>query len=295
MDLKGSKTEENLRKAFDQELRAYFEYIYAAKGASDGGFELIADVFHQTAQNEAEHAEHEYHFLGRGGDVRKSLQAAIRHEEEATALYRETAGTAREEGFEEIAAFFDRIGKVEETHRTKYEEILKDFEKDTKPEGRTVRHSAHTMAQLMLPAQANPAGFVHGGELMKLMDNAAGVTAARHSDTNVVTALVSEINFLHPVLVGSLVTVNTRIIFVSRSSMEVQVELRTENLLESEKRMKALTAYYTMVSVDNLGQPQPVPPLIIYTEEEQRLFDEGKARYEARKAKRGRKVGPAPL
>ncbi len=287
MDLNGSKTEVNLRKAFDQELRAYFEYIYAGKRASGEGFELIADVFHQTAQNEAEHAEHEYHFLGRGGDVRKSLQAAIRHEEEATAFYREIAETAREEGFEEIAAFFDRIGKVEETHRTKYEEIIKGFENDTPPEGRTVRHSALTMAQLMLPAQANPAGFVHGGELMKLMDNAAGVTAARHSATNVVTALVSELNFLHPVLVGSLVIVKTRITFISRSSMEVQVELFTENLMESKKRIKALTAYYTMVSVNNLGQPQPVPPLIIYTEEEQRLFNEGMARYQERKAKRG--------
>lgn len=287
MDLKGSKTEENLRKAFDQELWAYFEYLYAAKGASDEGFELIADVFHQTAQNEAEHAQHEFNFLGWGGDVKTNLQAAIRHEEEATFFYRKTAETAREEGFEEIAAFFDRIGKVEETHKTKYEEVLQGFESGQPPEGRTVRHSAHTMAQLMLPAQANPAGFVHGGELMKLMDNAAGVTAARHSDTNVVTALVSEINFLHPVLVGSLVTVHTRITFVSRSSMEVQVELRTENLLESEKRIKALTAYYTMVSVNNLGQPQPIPPLILYTEEEQRFFDEGKARYEERKAKRG--------
>ena len=286
MDLKGSRTEENLRKAFDQELRAYFEYLYAAKAASDEGFELVADVFHQTAQNEAEHAQHEFHFLGRGGDVRTNLLGAISHEKEATAFYRKTAEQAKEEGFEEIAAFFQRIGKVEEIHKTKFEEILKGLESDKQPEGRTVRHSALTMAQLMLPAQANPAGFVHGGELMKLMDNAAGVTTARHSGTNVVTALVSEINFLHPVLVGSLVTVYTRITFVSRSSMEVQVELRTENLLESEKRIKALTAYYTMVSVNNLGQPQAIPPLIIYTEEEQRLFDEGMARYQERKAKR---------
>ena len=286
MDLKGSRTEENLRKAFDQELRAYFEYLHAAKEASDEGLELIADVFHQTARNEAEHAQHEFNFLGWGGDVKANLKAAISHEKEATAFYRTCAGQAAEEGFEEIATFFKRIGKVEETHKTKYDEILQGLESDKEPEGRTVRHSALTMAQLMLPAQANPAGFVHGGELMKLMDNAAGVTAARHSDTNVVTALVSEINFLHPVLVGSLVTVYTRITFVSRSSMEVQVELRTENLLESEKRIKALTAYYTMVSVNNLGQPQPIPPLILYTEEEQRLFDEGMARYQERKAKR---------
>jgi acyl-CoA hydrolase len=119
------------------------------------------------------------------------------------------------------------------------------------------------------------------------MDSAAGVTAARHSSTNVVTALVSELNFLHPVLVGSLVIVHTGITFISRSSMEVQVELFTENLMESKKRVKALTAYYPMVSVNNLGQPQPVPSLIIYTEEEQRLFSEGAARYREQKAKRG--------
>ena len=59
MDIKGSKTEENIHKAFEHELRAYFEYMFAAKAASNAGFELIADMFHQTAQNEAEHAEHQ--------------------------------------------------------------------------------------------------------------------------------------------------------------------------------------------------------------------------------------------
>jgi len=288
MDLQGSKTEENLRKAFELELRAYFEYMFAAKAASNAGFELVADMFHQTAQNEAEHAEHEFHFLGGAGDIKTTVRAAIEHEEAATAFYHKTADIAEQEGFGAIADFFRRISKVEEKHKIRFTELLHALEQETPFEGRTVRHSALTMAQLMLPAQANPAGFVHGGELMKLMDNAAGVTAARHSDSYVVTALVNEIQFFQPVRVGSLVLVYATITFVSRSSMEVQIEVHTENL-DDEKRIKALTAYYTMVAVDNEGRSKPVPPLIIYTEEEEKLFNEGMQRYNARKEKQGKR------
>ncbi|MCK9275930.1 MAG: hypothetical protein M0P57_12660 [Syntrophales bacterium] len=287
MNIEGSKTAENLRRAFTQELMAYFEYVNAAKTAAAAGFNLISDIFHQTAQNEAEHAEHEFDFLGGADDIRKNIQAAIRHEEESVDFYKNTAREAQEEGFDEIAAFFERITTVEENHKVKFEELLETFDSNGEIKGRTVRHSALTMAQLMLPNQANPAGFVHGGELMKMMDNAAGVTAARHCNSNVVTALVSEINFYHPVLVGSLVTVNTRITFVSRSSMEVQVELFTENL-ESAERMKALTAYYTMVAVDNEGHPKPVPELTLFTEEEKQLLDEGTDRYNTRKERKSR-------
>jgi len=287
MDLNGSKTEQNLHKAFELELRAYFEYLFAAKEASSAGFELVADMFHQTAQNEAEHAEHEFNFLGGVKDLKTSVRQAIKHEEEATAFYRQTAGIAEEEGFGEIADFFRRIGKVEETHKIKFMELLQSLEHETPSEGRTVRHSALTMAQLMLPAQANPAGFVHGGELMKLMDNAAGVAAARHSHSYVVTAQVNEIQFLHPVRVGSLVLVHATVTFVSRSSMEVRIEVQSEDL-DSEKRITALTAYYTMVAVDSEGRPQTVPPLIIYTEEEERRFAEGQQRYDARKERQGK-------
>ena len=146
-----------------------------------------------------------------------------------------------------------------------------------------MRHSALTMAQLMLRAQANPAGFVHGGELMKLMDNAAGVTAGRHSNSYVVTALVNDIQFFQPVRVGTLVLVYTKITFVGRTSMEIQIEVQTEDLFTGQ-RTKALTSYYTMVAVDGEGRPKSVPPLIVYTEEEEKLFNEGMQRYNARKA-----------
>jgi acyl-CoA hydrolase/ferritin len=278
MNLKGTRTEKNLHQAFTHELKAYFEYIFAAKAAAAAGSDLIADIFYQTAANEAEHAEHEFNFLGGVGDIRASTEAAIAHEKISVAFYKETAKVAEEEGFDEIARFFHRISEVEERHKISFDELLQTLDEEEKPKGRTVRHSALIMAQLMLPSQANPAGFVHGGELMKVMDNAAGVTAARHCNSNVVTAQVNEINFYHPVTVGSLVTIRTRITFVSRSSMEVQVELFTENL-ETEKRLKALTSYYTMVAVDNTGRPIESPQLTLYTEEEQRLFKEGMARY----------------
>jgi acyl-CoA hydrolase/bacterioferritin (cytochrome b1) len=282
MDLKGSRTERNLYKVFEHEMRAYFEYMHAADAASDADLVLVADMFHQTALNEAEHAEHAFTLLGLAGDIKETVRESITHEEEATAFYQETADVAEEEGFDKVAALFRRIAKGEENHKAKFIELLQSLEQETPVEGRTVRHSALTMAQFMLPAQANSAGFVHGGELMKLMDNAAGVTAGRHSNSHVVTAQVNDIRFLQPVRVGSLVLVYAKITFVGRTSMEIQIEVETENLFTGE-RVRALTSYYTMVAMDDEGRPKQVPPLIVYTEEEEQLFKEGMQRYNARK------------
>lgn len=283
MDLKGSKTEQNLHQVFEHEIRAYFEYMHAAQVARDAGFQVVADMFHQTARNEAEHAEHAFSLLGASGDIKANVHEAIEHEQEATAFYQETAATAKKEGFDKIAALFQRIGKGEENHKTKFAELLDSLDRNVPLEGKTVRHSALTMTQLMLPAQANPAGFVHGGELMKLMDNAAGVTASRHSNSYVVTAQVNDIRFLQPVKVGSLLLVYAKVTFVGRTSMEIQIEVETEVLFTGE-RIRALTSYYTMVAVDDEGRPKTVPPLIVYTEEEEQLFNEGLQRYNSRKA-----------
>jgi acyl-CoA hydrolase/rubrerythrin len=258
MNLKETKTEENLQKVFEHEIRAYFEYMHAAQVARDAGLQVVANMFHQTAQNEAEHAEHAFTLLGASGDIKEMVHESIGHEEEATAFYQETADVAEEEGFDKIAALFRRISKGEENHKAKFIELLQSLEHETPVEGRTVRHSALTMAQYMLPIHANAAGFVHGGELMKLMDNAAGVTAGRHCNTHVVTAQVNDIRFLKPVRVGTLVLVHAKVTFV--------------------------TSYYTMVAMDDEGRPKTVPPLIVYTEEEEELFNEGMQRYNARKA-----------
>ncbi len=288
MGLKGSNTEEHLRKAFVRELHAHADYTYFALAAREAGLEAIADIFSATAENEAEHAKHEFSFLGGHGDTGVNLKLAIEREhEEATNLYPGAAEAAEEEGFTEIADFFRRIGKVEENHEKNFAELVETLDKGGTYKGRTVGHSALEMAQLMLPHQTNPAGFVHGGELMKLMDNAAGAVAARHSRANPVTAKVDNINFRSPVHVGDLVLIHAKVTFTSRSSMEVQIRVEAENLLTGERR-DALTAYYIMVVVDIEGKSVEVPPLIVSTEEEERLFNEGLARYQARKAKSGK-------
>ena len=286
MDIKGSRTEKNLREFFSNELHAYANYMYCASTAREKGLEQLADILYETAQNEAEHARHEFQFLGGIEDVRKSLEISIEKEgEESRRSYPEAAMVAEEEGFVEIADFFRRMSKVEETHKKKFSEILDLLDRGEALEGRTVRHSTVDMAQIMLPGQANPAGYVHGGELMKMMDNAAGVAATRHCHSNVVTAMVHDIRFLKPVSVGNLVLIHGRVTFVSRSSMEVLVEVEAEDLA-TEKKTKALTAYFMMVALDEGGKPVKVPSLLVSTEEEEMLFQSGLQRYSIQKQKK---------
>ncbi len=284
MELKGSKTEEFLKRAFAGELRANANYTYFASVAKEAGLEEIVDMFLATAKNEAEHAKHEFKLLSGAGDTLANLEMAIsREHEEATKLYPEAAKMAEKEGFAEIAAFFHRMSKTEERHEKNFLKLLETLDKSGTFGGRTVEHSEVEMAQVMLPSQANPAGFVHGGELMKLMDNAAGAVAVRHCRTNVVTGSVDDIRFFTPVRVGNLVIIHGKIVFTSRSSMTIQVEMETEELIAG-KKFHALTAHFVMVALDAEGKPAKIPPLILNTEEEERLFNEALERYKARKA-----------
>ncbi len=285
MELKGSKTEGLLRQSFDNEIHAYFKYIYAASAARKAGLQPLAEIFYETAQNEAEHAKHEFNFLGGIGDIGSVLENTIHNEHKESAhLYPDAAKVAAEEGFTEISDFFFRMSKVEQRHEKKFREMLDNIDNVDALEGKTVSHSAVKMAQIMLPDQANPSGYVHGGELMKLMDNAAGVAAIRHSRLNVVTALVDELHFLKPVRVGDLVLLYSRLTFVSYSSMEVRVEVDREDLFTGEK-VRALTAYYIMTALDKNEKPTKVPPLLIFTEEEEKFFNDGMVRYQMRKKK----------
>ena len=116
-------------------------------------------------------------------------------------------------------------------------------------EGRTVSHSAVTMSEVILPHQPSRVGYCHGGDIMKLMDTAAGVVAVRHAHTTVVTARVEGIDFYRPIRVGNYVTVNAFLTFVGRSTMEVSVDVMTEDVIK-EKTWHALTAYFVMVALD---------------------------------------------
>lgn len=146
-----------------------------------------------------------------------------------------------------------------------------------------VSHSMVTMSAVMMPEHANPAGNVHGGEIMKLMDTAAGVVARRHTRSNVVTARVDQLEFHHPVRIGTLVTCYGKLTFVGRSSMEVSVSVTVEDLSYDEPAKTALTAFFTLVALDEAGRPKKIPALEVESTEQALLFAEGEKRYLQRK------------
>jgi len=149
--------------------------------------------------------------------------------------------------------------------------------------GKLVNHSQVIMSNVMLPQHANQAGNVHGGEIIKLIDSAAGVVAQRHARTNVVTARVDELEFLRPIRIGNVVTCYGKLTFVGKSSMEVSVNVTVEDVSKDEPAKTALTAYLTFVSLDEKGKPKQVPSLELANEEERCLFKEGEKRYLAYK------------
>lgn len=151
---------------------------------------------------------------------------------------------------------------------------------------RRISHSSTEISQVMQPSQANPAGNVHGGEIMKIMDSSAGVVARKHSRTNVVTARVDELEFHCPIFIGELLTCKASLVYVGRSSMEVSVTVEVDNLTTDEPPRKALSAYFTMVALDKNGVPTVVPSLDLQTQEEEEAFQEGQRRYSQYKGRK---------
>lgn len=142
------------------------------------------------------------------------------------------------------------------------------------------------MSQVMLPHQANVAGNVHGGEIMKFMDTAAGAVAIKYCRCNCVTARVDELEFHLPIFVGALVTCTAKVVYSGRTSMEVFVNVEVEDLQSYAGPQKALSAYFTMVAMGKNGKPQEIPEYVPVTEEEIQLHNEAKARVAAHRAKR---------
>ena len=134
-------------------------------------------------------------------------------------------------------------------------------------EPRRVADSQTQLIQWMGVNDANSAGFIHGGVVMKLCDEAAGAAAVKHSRSRVVTAGVDRMAFLTPVHVGELVTFSASVNAAWRTSMEVGVRVEAENPRTGEKR-HTNSAYLTMVAVDENGLPVEVPPLITETDEQ---------------------------
>lgn len=133
MELKGSRTEANLLAAFAGESQARNKYTYFASKAKKDGYEQIAAIFQETADNEKEHAKIWYKLL-KGGEMPSTIEnlkeAANGENFEWTNMYPEFAKVAKEEGFDRIAYFFEAVGKIEEEHEERYRKLLANIEGD---------------------------------------------------------------------------------------------------------------------------------------------------------------------
>lgn len=129
----------------------------------------------------------------------------------------------------------------------------------------------------MNPDLANALGNVHGGEIMKLVDEAGGFAAMKHARNVAVTVAMDSMTFLSPVHVGALLSLNASVNWVGRTSMEVGVRVEAENVVTGNI-LHTNSAYLVYVALDQYGQATPVPPLLIETEEEKRRWEEGAAR-----------------
>ena len=158
---------------------------------------------------------------------------------------------------------------------------------ETGSHGMRVRDSATVMTQLVLPQHANVHGTVLGGTVLHWIDLAAAVVANRHCRRPVVTAAIDEMSFLAPIQIGELALIRARITLVDRSSMEIRVEVESENLLTGARRHTA-TAFVTFVGLDPAtGRPTPVPPLVLETAEERAEHDRALERRRLRLERRG--------
>ncbi|MCC7361641.1 MAG: acyl-CoA thioesterase [Anaerolineales bacterium] len=150
---------------------------------------------------------------------------------------------------------------------------------------RHVGESRVTLSMLMGPTEANLNGNVHGGYIMRLMDEAGASAAMRHARRQVVTVAVDQVLFREPIHLGDLVTFTAELTYVGRTSMETRIEVLAQNLFTSATT-HTNTAYFVYVALDPNGKPAPVPPLELTTPEEQAQWEAAKARQAYRLAQR---------
>jgi acyl-CoA hydrolase len=153
---------------------------------------------------------------------------------------------------------------------------------NSKLKPKPVSASRSEMAEVVLPAQTNPLGKLLGGQVMHLVDMAAAMAASRHSNSYVVTASVDYIDFRNAVNLGELVILKSQVNRVFNTSMEVGVEVFSEQILTGERK-HTTTAYVTFVAIDEYTkQPKTVRPLLLKTTEEKQRFREAAERRKTR-------------
>ncbi len=138
-----------------------------------------------------------------------------------------------------------------------------------------------SIAQLMQPEHANNLGNVHGGWIMKLVDEAGALACMRHAQRRVVTVAIDQMVFRQPIRIGDLVTLNAQVTYAGRTSLEAEVQVIAENPVTGE-RTHTNTAYLVYVALDEKGHPAPVPALFAETDEEKRRMQQARARQKYR-------------
>jgi len=155
---------------------------------------------------------------------------------------------------------------------------------DERP-AKTVAQSSVTLHQLMLPEHANAYGNVHGGLIMKLVDEAGGISAMRHAQRPCVTVAMDSMTFHSPIHVGELMSCVASVNYVGRSSVEVGVKVHAENPITGEVT-HTNSAYLVYVAIDDDGKPCAVPALMPETDEERRRWGEARERQTQRLSQR---------
>jgi uncharacterized protein (TIGR00369 family) len=158
--------------------------------------------------------------------------------------------------------------------------------------GKVVSQSRVKLAQLMQPQHANNQGNVHGGWIMKLMDEAGALACMRHAQSRVVTVAVDRMMFRQPIRLGDLVTLTAEVSYVGRTSMEALIEVIAENPVTGEC-VYTNTAFFVYVALGDDDNPTPVPPLIPENETQRLRMVEGRTRQEYRNTQNLRNFFPA--
>lgn len=156
-----------------------------------------------------------------------------------------------------------------------------------------IADSRVTLSILMGTQDTNSLGNVHGGVIMKMVDEAGALDAMRHAHAPVVTVALDSMTFLEPIYVGNLVICKAELTYVGRTSMEARVEVIAENPLQGSSRLSN-TAYLVYVALDSEGRPTPVPPLLYETPEEIARSEQAKERQAFRKQQRAQESNTSP-
>jgi acyl-CoA hydrolase len=152
----------------------------------------------------------------------------------------------------------------------------------TNDKGKTPSESAVETRYLVMPQQANPQGTAFGGAIVSWIDMVAAMAGQRHCGREVVTAGIDTLVFRHPVRIGDHVVLRAAVNYVSRSSMEVGVQVTREDPYTGAQ-IVATTAHLTLVALDEKKRPTPVPPLLPHTDDEKRRYEDARLRVQARK------------